>query len=207
MGAGDERILFWLANRIGRVVATDIHGTGTFAGNEAGPSMLSDPAAHAPYPFRQDHLEVQWMDGRRLEFPDESFDVVFSLSSIEHFGSLGDTARAAREIGRVLKPGGHAMIVTECIVESDWRDAAFVDLMVRVLTLTQRRRGATLRRRSRVDETFTPRELRSRLIEPSGLRLIQPLDHTLSSRTRETATRTHPDGRLVPETGQRYRTC
>ena len=32
VGAGDERMLFWLANRVGRVVATDIYGEGDFAG-------------------------------------------------------------------------------------------------------------------------------------------------------------------------------
>lgn len=52
VGAGDERILFWLANRIGRVVATDIYGEGGFAGREAGRSMLEDPAAYAPFPYR-----------------------------------------------------------------------------------------------------------------------------------------------------------
>ncbi|MGI8922144.1 MAG: class I SAM-dependent methyltransferase [Solirubrobacteraceae bacterium] len=108
VGAGDERILFWLANRLGRVVATDIYGQGTFAepGREADSSMLTNPASHAPYPYREDHLEVRWMDARELDFADESFDVVFSVSSIEHFGSPRDVSRAAAEIGRVLRPGG-----------------------------------------------------------------------------------------------------
>ena len=87
VGAGDERIVFWLANHLGRVVATDIYGEGEFAGDTARPSMLDDPAAHAPFAYRHDHLEVHWMDGRELLFPDDSFDVVFSMSSIEHFGS------------------------------------------------------------------------------------------------------------------------
>lgn len=204
VGAGDERILFWLANRMGAVVATDIYGTGEFAAREAHASMLTDPAAHAPYPYREDHLQVQWMDGRRLAFPDASFDVVFSLSSIEHVGGPRDIAAAAAEIGRVLKPGGHAMIVTDCVVDRAWRDAAVVDVAIRLATVNRRRRGATLRRRSNLDQMFTPRELRTRIVGPSGLRLIQPLDLTLSERTRQTWTRTHPDGRLVPVTGGRY---
>src|SRR5207247_11258671 len=59
VGAGTERVLFWLANRLGRVVATDIYGEGPFAGQEAPASMLADPSQHAPYPFREDRLEVR----------------------------------------------------------------------------------------------------------------------------------------------------
>jgi ubiquinone/menaquinone biosynthesis C-methylase UbiE len=116
VGAGDERIVFWLAKRLGRVVATDIYGEGDFAGREARPSMLEDPASHAPFPYREDRLEVRWMDARQLDFPDESFDVVFSLSSFEHFGMPDDIAAAARELGRVLRPGGRAFLATECFI-------------------------------------------------------------------------------------------
>ena len=106
VGAGDERILFWLTNRVGEVAATDIYGSGDFASREAGASMLTDPSAHAPFAYREDRLEVRWMDARRLEFPDASFDAVYSLSSLEHFGGPGQVDLAAREIARVLRPGG-----------------------------------------------------------------------------------------------------
>src|SRR2546422_933977 len=66
VGAGDERILFWLANRVGRVVATDIYGEGKFADREAAASMLEEPGAHAPFPYREDRLEVRRMDARDL---------------------------------------------------------------------------------------------------------------------------------------------
>ena len=49
-GAGDERILFWLANRVGEIVATDTYGEGEFSGAEAKVSMAIDPRAHAPFP-------------------------------------------------------------------------------------------------------------------------------------------------------------
>jgi SAM-dependent methyltransferase len=201
VGAGDERILFWLANRIGRVVATDIYGEGEFAGREAEPSMLDDPAAHAPFPYREDRLEVRWMDARRLEFPDDSFDVVFSISSIEHFGSPGDVSRSAREMGRVLRPGGHAFVVTECFVRRHALNAAPVDLAVRILTLGRRRRGATPWRRAVVDQVFTPRELRERIVRPSGLRAMQPVDVSLSAESWENLTLSGPGGRLEPASG------
>lgn len=201
VGAGDERIVFWLANRVGRVVATDIYGEGEFAGKEARASMLENPSGHAPYPYREDHLEVRWMDARELRYPDESFDVVFCVSSIEHFGAPRAIARSAREIGRVLRPGGHAVIVTECFVRRHPLNSAPVDLAVRLGTLGRKRRGATLRRRAVVDEIFTPRELLKRIVAPSGLRLVQPLDTSLSPASWRNLTRTHSTGRLEPASG------
>ncbi|MEA2426054.1 MAG: hypothetical protein QOH13_2464 [Thermoleophilaceae bacterium] len=200
VGAGDERIVFWLANRLGRVVATDIYGQGDFAGREAAPSMLDDPVAHAPFPYREDRLEVRWMDARRLEFPDDSFDVVFSLSSFEHFGGPADVAAAARELGRVLRPGGHAFVVTECFVHRHPLNAAPVDLAVKALTLGRKRRRAGLRRRAVVVEVFTPRELQRLIVAPSGLELMQPLDLSLPATSRVNVTRTDDSG-LHPESG------
>ena len=50
VGAGHETVLFWLANRVGKVVATDIYGEGIFSGLEADRTMLNDPASFSPYP-------------------------------------------------------------------------------------------------------------------------------------------------------------
>lgn len=204
VGAGDERIAFWLANRIGRVVATDVYGEGAFSGNEADPSMLENPSAHAPFPYREDHLEVQWMDARALAFPSESFDVVFTLSSIEHFGSPADIASSASEIGRVLKPGGHAVVVTECFVRLHPLDTATAEVAKRVATLGRKMPGAGLGKRVALADVFTPRELTKYIVRPSGLRLMQPLDATISPESWENLTLCSPDGRLLARTGEKY---
>jgi SAM-dependent methyltransferase len=200
VGAGDERIVFWLANRLGRVVATDIYGDGDFAGREAAPTMLEDPAAHAPFPYREDRLEVRWMDARRLELADESFDVAFSLSSFEHFGGPADVAAAASELGRVLRPGGHAFVVTECFVHRSPLNAAPVDLAVKLATLGSKRKRAGLRRRAVVPEVFTAGELERLIVRPSGLELLQPIDLSLPRASRVNVTRTDAGG-LRPESG------
>lgn len=201
IGAGSEPVVFWLANRAGRVVATDIYGEGKFAGLEAQRSMLADPSAFAPVPYRQDRLSVMHMDARHLEFPDGSFDVAYSLSSIEHFGGPGDIARSAAEMGRVLRPGGIAVVVTECLLRLHPLDRAVSELGLRVATMGRKRRAATGLRRVALGEAFTPRELMSRIVAPSGLRLVQPLDRHLSGASWDNLTRVQPGGRLDPATG------
>lgn len=201
IGAGHEAPLFWLANRVGRMLATDIYGHGGFAGAEAERSMLDDPSSFAPYPYRRERLEVRWMDARELELPSASFDLVFSLSSIEHFGAPRDIASAAAEIGRVLKPGGHAFVVTECFARSHPLDSPLVQTAIRALTLGRRCGTATPRRR--VVEVFSPQELDTRIVKPSGLRLMQPLDTSLSTETFENIARLHEDGRLETPSGSR----
>jgi SAM-dependent methyltransferase len=47
-------------------------------------------------------------DAENLDFADESFDLVYSHGVLHH---TPDTARAVREIHRVLKPGGRAIVM------------------------------------------------------------------------------------------------
>lgn len=44
---------------------------------------------------------------RSLPFRDDSFDAIYSMGTIEHFD---ETEQAVREMRRVLKPGGRAII-------------------------------------------------------------------------------------------------
>src|SRR6185295_17178530 len=47
-------------------------------------------------------------DAERLDFPDNSFDVVYSHGVLHH---TPDTAGAIKEVHRVLKPGGRAVVM------------------------------------------------------------------------------------------------
>jgi SAM-dependent methyltransferase len=189
VGAGHEAVLFWLANRVAKVVATDIYGEGIFSGLEADRTMLNDPASFSPYPYRESHLEVRHMDAKQLDLEDGSFDAVFSLSSIEHFGSWADIRRSAAEIGRVLRPGGAAFLVTECFLGRSLLSPRAVQEV-----------GSKVFWPIRI---FTPQTLQSELVEPSGLELVQPLD-TKRSDSGGNVIELHGGGRITSTSGADY---
>jgi len=202
VAAGHEEPLFWMANRVGRMVATDIYGEGGFAAREADDSMLANPGAFAPYPYREDHLEVRSMNALSLEYPDASFDIVFSLSSIEHFGGPSNIKRAAAEMSRVLRPGGHLVIVTECLTANHPMDWPTLQFAIRVATLG--RRCSTSTPRNRLLDAFTPKEIERLIVRPTGLELVQPFDTHISPQTRQNLIHWADNGELSPATGNPY---
>ena len=148
IGAGHELVLYWLANHARRVVATDLY-EGVWQevqGREGDPDVIRRPEDYAPFSYRRDRLVFMKMDGRRLAFRDGTFDIAYSLSSIEHFGGMPGAIATIREMGRVLKPGGVLTLATEYVLHGPPHE-----------------------------ETFQPREF-AELIEQPGLRLVEPLD-------------------------------
>lgn len=161
VGAGKEPTIFWLT-RHARVFATDLYAFNYW---EAAQQMLIDPAAFAPAKPAPNlrNLVVQHMDMTELRYPDESFDAVFSSSSVEHVGGLEDVARAMREIGRVLKPGGVAALSTE--FKLDGPDGhGWPGVLV-----------------------FDEAALYEHVIEPSGLEPVDDLDLDIDGETLATA--------------------
>jgi SAM-dependent methyltransferase len=117
IGAGREEVIFYLANKLGSVYATDIYD-GKQWGNFAPSDFPENPKKYAPFSYNEDALTVLRMDGTNIEFPSESFDIAFSFSSIEHFGGKNHAGalRSVKEMERVLKRGGIAVIATEYII-------------------------------------------------------------------------------------------
>jgi len=115
IGCGHEELMYFLANRVARIVGTDLY-EGTYLGGESADDVLLHPDKYAPFRYRRDHLEVRKMDALGLKFEAASFDFVFSLSSLEHFGTRADKLRSLREMNRVLKPGGVAALTTELVL-------------------------------------------------------------------------------------------
>jgi SAM-dependent methyltransferase len=160
VGAGTELTSFFLTNHAAEVLATDIYADAEQWADVAPASFLAYPASFAPIPYDTRRLVPVHMDGRVLEFPDESFDGVFSSGSIEHFGSLHAVSNAAYEIGRVLKPGAAAAIATEFKLAGPPGDGWDPNVIL-----------------------FTTDTLRKHIVEASGLEPVDELDHQLSDAT------------------------
>ena len=106
------------------------------------------------------HLQVQ--DARHMTYPDAFFDRIFSISVLEHIPDQGDS-EAMREIARVLKPGG-VVTLTVPFAAGGYREE-YLD-------------GPVYERDDKDRPTFYQRHhdadsLQRRLIEPSGLELVQ----------------------------------
>lgn len=160
VAAGREPVVFDLANRVRWVFATDIYGNGPFAGVEADAAMLLDPDAVAPFPYNRGRLVVQYMDALDLRYEDETFDAVYSLSSIEHFGGIPNARKALGEQCRVAKVGGIVALTTEVIVN----DVEPLDEGHLVL--------------------HSPEQLVELCRSTPGLELVEPIDFTISDRSR-----------------------
>jgi SAM-dependent methyltransferase len=154
VGAGHESLVYWLANRVGHVIATDLYGGEwrSALAAEGDVRVITHPEEFAPFPYRRERLRFLQMDGRYLAFRAGLFDIAYSLSSIEHFGGWQGSRHAVEEMVRVVKPGGLIVLATEWQVSGEPRD-----------------------------EVFQPDEFRA-LIDLPDCELVEPLDDRVWSR-------------------------
>jgi SAM-dependent methyltransferase len=74
------------------------------AGATAGIDLSAEVVRRAGERHRE--LEAVHADVRRLPFDDAAFDLVVSLSTLDHLASVAEIGAAIRELARVLEPGG-----------------------------------------------------------------------------------------------------
>lgn len=118
VGAGHEPILYWLANKIRWLIATDLYAdAGEWASGEASVTMLADPDSFAPYPYHRERLTVVHMDALDLRFEEGLFDFAFSMGSIEHFGGFDQAVESLRQMARVVRSKGIVTVTTEVVVD------------------------------------------------------------------------------------------
>jgi SAM-dependent methyltransferase len=101
------------------------------------------------------------MDATDIDFADNQFDILFSFSSVEHFGTDDRILRAMREAHRVLKPGGIYALSVDYAYQSPprrwWRPTA-----------RRRRRGLP-------GELFTREEVVELLIRAADFQIVQDI--------------------------------
>ncbi|HJU35076.1 MAG TPA: methyltransferase domain-containing protein [Nitrososphaera sp.] len=160
VGAGKELILFYLAKHLRHLYATDLYNTKDWE-NFAPEDFPEDPSKYSPFPYNESALAALRMDGTRLEFPSDTFDIVFSFSSIEHFGgeNYSGALKSLREMERVLKPGGIAIVATEYIINN--KDPP-----------------------DHTNQFYNERTIYSHLVDKlDRMKLVEPLDLTISQKT------------------------
>lgn len=95
-----------LLTNYGQVSATELQVPGSFVAADA------DIARDRELVFQdlaKGKVQFQYNDGRTFPFPDESFDLIFHNSVIEH---VPDAAEFNRETSRMLRPNGTVICIT-----------------------------------------------------------------------------------------------
>jgi ubiquinone/menaquinone biosynthesis C-methylase UbiE len=107
VGCGRGLLLIGAARRLtsGRATGIDIWQTEDLSGNR--PEATLENARREDVEAR---VDIRTADMRDMPFADGAFDVVVSRAAIHNLYAASDRAKAIREVARVLKPGGHALI-------------------------------------------------------------------------------------------------
>jgi SAM-dependent methyltransferase len=107
VGTGAGLLLVGAAKRVprGKVIGIDLWASKDLSDNSAAATIRNSVVEGV-----SDRVTVLTGDARELAFPDAAFDRVLSLLCLHNIEPKTDQARACREIARVLKPGGRAVI-------------------------------------------------------------------------------------------------
>ena len=107
VGTGRGLLLIGAARLLqtGKATGIDVWSTKDLSGNS-----LTRTEANIEVEGVKDRIELKSDDARKLSFPDATFDVVLSNLCIHNIPDAEGRAQACREIARVLKPGGTALI-------------------------------------------------------------------------------------------------
>jgi arsenite methyltransferase len=107
VGTGRGLLLIGAAKRIttGKAVGIDIWNQEDLSGNN-----LQNLERNIDIEGVGDKTEVKNEDAQKMSFPDASFDVVVSLACLHNIYNAPGRAEACKQIARVLKPGGTAVI-------------------------------------------------------------------------------------------------
>ena len=152
VGVGRECVIFYLADHVASVTATDLYGEAGWSdarGREADLALLEEAKRHCPPGTDLSKIVFETQDGTALGYAPDSFDFAWSLSSIEHFGNHAAAQKAISEMARVVRPGGVVAVATEMLLLEEYAHP----------------------------EYFTPSQVINELVVPfANLALVDPVD-------------------------------
>jgi arsenite methyltransferase len=107
IGTGRGLLLIGAAKRLttGKAVGIDIWNAKDLSGN-----AMRNTLHNAELEGVKENIELLSEDAQKMSFSDASFDVVVSNLCLHNIPSAEGRTKACREIARVLKPGGIALI-------------------------------------------------------------------------------------------------
>ncbi len=107
VGTGRGLLLIGAARRLtsGKGTGIDVWSTKDLSGNS-----LERTQANVEVEGVKEKVELKSDDARKLSFPNAHFDVILSNLCLHNIPDQAGRAQACREIARVLKPGGTAII-------------------------------------------------------------------------------------------------
>ncbi|MGE0174563.1 MAG: methyltransferase domain-containing protein [Oligoflexales bacterium] len=163
IACGHEAVMYALTNYLDSVTGIDLYGATKFSGQEAQADVVAHPEKYCKFPYEKSRLQLKKMNALSLAFPDNTFDIAFSFSSIEHFGGSAQVLQSMRETWRVLKPGGIYVLSVDYIFQNPWPH----------LPRSLRWREAA--------EYLTRQEVEELLIKRSGFRLRDPVSFDVAT--------------------------
>jgi SAM-dependent methyltransferase len=120
VGAGREPLIFYLGDRIQKVVALDLYGNELWShgpgGQEANADVTVNPQRWCTKKMDLSRISFVYGSGTEINYGEAKFDFCWSLSSIEHFGDHEAARKAMQEMARVTKPAGIVAIATEYLL-------------------------------------------------------------------------------------------
>jgi ubiquinone/menaquinone biosynthesis C-methylase UbiE len=110
IGVGTESLPFFFSRFCEKIVGIDRYESKVW---ESAGMSVEDAYENPPVPYDRDRLVFLDCDMRSLDFQDEEFDFIWSVSAVEHVDTTDEYVKTFLEMSRVLKPGGVAFITTE----------------------------------------------------------------------------------------------
>jgi len=107
VGTGRGLLMIGAAHRLtsGKSIGIDIWNSEDLSDNK-----IENTLKNAIAEGVRDKIEIRSEDVRKMSFSDASFDVILSNLCIHNLYKVDEREAACKEIGRVLKPGGVAII-------------------------------------------------------------------------------------------------